>query len=177
MTGDAPLRKSKYAYFLFFNLLAPGNNALTLTRAVTAALWTASRLSHAELVPSATLMISLATLSANFTSVLLSALPKTHLIAVLLLNLIPTGTGIGNVIPPPAMPFCCLILTSGATESNTAVKYCIGLRGSRLRGPELGSRACPGLVDLLWGGGAVRRVSRISATVYGGMVSTFVGAW
>ena len=100
----------------------PSTNALTLTLAVTAVLCTACLLSQAELVPSATLMISLETLSASLTSVLLSALPKIHFIAVFLLNLSPIGMGIGNALPPPCKPSCCLIWTSGARESSTAVK-------------------------------------------------------
>ncbi len=122
---------------------------LTLTRALTAVLWMICLLSHAELVPSATLIISLATLSASLTSFLLSAPSMIHLIAVLLLILTPMGSGIGNDFPPPAIPFCCLILMSGATESNTAVRYCMGERGRRLRGPALGSNVCPGFDDLL----------------------------
>jgi hypothetical protein len=149
------------AHLLFLTIV----NTLTLTLAVTASLWTAWRLSHIELVPSATPIISLETLSASFASVLLSAVSRTHLIAALRLNATRIGIGIGKDRPPPAIPFCCLILTSGATESKTAVKYCMGDRGRRLSGPALGSNACSGLVDLFCGGGAVRSVSRISATV------------
>jgi hypothetical protein len=111
-------------------------------------------------------MISLANRSASFTSILLFALSKTQLMAVLLLNLIAIGIGIGSDLPPPARPLSCRILISGARESKTAVKYFIGESGSRLIGPALGSNACPGLVDLFWGGGAVRSVSRTSETTW-----------
>ncbi len=130
---------------------------LILLLALTPILCNNALLSHAPLLPSATLMISLATRSASLDSFLLSAAARIHCIAVRLLCFTPIGTGIGREAPPPMTPRCWRILTSGATESITVVRYWIGERGRR-GGGVLPRR---GRVGVGWGGEAVRRVSRI----------------
>jgi hypothetical protein len=106
----------------------------TLLLALTPILWTVALLSHALLLPSATLIISRATRSANLVSLRLSALLNIHCIAVLLLCFTPSGTGIGSDAPPPMTPFCCRILIKGATESIAAAKYCMGDKGRKVAG-------------------------------------------
>ena len=150
--------------------------SLTFDRALTALRCTRSRLCHIGLLPSAMFSSSLATRSANLASLLFSQASRIHCMAALRLCRTPRGTGIGTEVPPPAIPFCCRILISGATESMMAVRYLTGDRGNT--GAFGTGNSSPGVVGLeiavsrgyrgfICGGGFVRKVSRIMDTFWG----------
>jgi hypothetical protein len=141
--------------------------SFTLLLALVASLCNNALRSQTPLLPSVTAISSLATLSANFTSLRFADASKIHCIDCRLRCRILRGCGMGCIAPPPSIPRCWRILINGAMPSIAAVRYCIGERGRASRGVPAASRTCrSGCARFIWGAGAVRRVFKMWAISY-----------
>ena len=157
----------------------------TLLLAVIARRWTPARFSQTPLLPDATAMISLATRSLRLTSVRFSLPSMIHLMAVRRRCLMRNGTGIGSDCPPPSTPRCWRILTRGATESTTEVRYWMGDMERLARGTagavvwvvliEASERR--GRALFMAGGGAVRRLLRMWSMFWSKLVRENMRRW